>query len=97
MLTRRPRIQLVFGQKIARRGGSNGLIPIQKPSESTAPASLLHLDRCSCLSELLLDGLGFVLGNALFNRLRSTVDQVLGFFQAKARDLAYRLDHIDLI
>ena len=47
--------------------------------------------------ELLLDGLGLVLGRVLLQRLGSAVDQVLGFLQAERSDFAYRLDGVDLV
>src|SRR5438105_3731267 len=62
-----------------------------------AKTALLHFDRSSSIGELLLDGLRFFLGDSLFHRLGSAVDQVLGFFQAQGGDFAYGLDDIDLI
>ena len=56
-------------------------------TSTVAPASV----------NFLLDGLGFVLGNAFFNGLRRAIHQVLGFFQSKTGDFAYRLDNIDLV
>src|SRR2546427_5138861 len=58
---------------------------------------LLDLDRRSHLLELLLDGRGLVLAEALLDHLRRTVHQVLGLLQAEARDLADDLDHVDLL
>ncbi len=59
--------------------------------------ALLHFDNRTGIGELLLDGLGFFLGNALFNVLGGSVDQFLGFFQAQAGDFADGLDHVDLV
>src|ERR1051325_3574925 len=62
-----------------------------------AKTASLYFDRSSSIGKLLLDGLRFFLGDAFFHRLRSAVDQVLGFFQAEGGDFAYCLDDIDLI
>ncbi len=58
---------------------------------------LLDFDFGARVFELLLDGRGFFLVDALFDGLRSAVDEVLGFFQAEARDFANRLDDVDLV
>ena len=64
----------------------------------SAPHSpLFHFDNGARIGELLLDGLGLFLGNALFYALGRSVDQFLGFFQAQAGDFANGLDHIDLV
>lgn len=48
--------------------------------------------------ELLLGGVGRVLGNLLQDGLRSTLDEVLGFLQAEAgNDLTDDLDDLDLL
>src|SRR5665213_201734 len=47
--------------------------------------------------ELLLRSFSVGLGNGFLDRLRRAVDQVLGFLEPKAGDLAYRLDHVDLV
>src|ERR1700733_7658824 len=96
MLTRSCWIQLVFGQKIAGRRQER-LETTSKPVPPPSQRSLLNLDCCPSLGELLLDRLGFVFSDALFDRLRSAIDQVLGFLQTKTRNLAYRLDYVDLI
>src|SRR5579864_2831857 len=44
---------------------------------------LLHFDGSARLGKLLLDRLGFFLRDAFLYRLGSSVDQVLGFFQAQ--------------
>ncbi len=46
----------------------------------------LHFDGRTGISKLLLDGLGFVLRNALFHRLWCAVHQVLGFLQTQASE-----------
>src|ERR1700729_3984614 len=96
MLTRSCWIQLVFGQKIAGRR-RNGLRRPPTPPPPPRQRSLLNLDCRSSLGELFLDGLGFVFPDAFLDRLRSAIDQVLGFLQTKTRNLAYRLDYVDLI
>src|SRR5580700_2733101 len=58
---------------------------------------LLDFDLGARVLELLLDGRGFFLVNALFDGLRSAVDKVLGFFEAEAGDFANRLDDVDLV
>ena len=57
----------------------------------------LHFDNCASLGKLLLNGLGFVLGNAFLDVLGRSIHQFLGFLQAQAGDLADGLDYIDLI
>src|SRR5271156_3237198 len=47
--------------------------------------------------ELLRDGRCVVLRNILLQGLRSAVDQVLGFLQAKSGDFAHSLDGVDLV
>src|ERR1700686_3697366 len=58
---------------------------------------LLYFDNSTGIGELLLDGLRFFLGDALFHVLRGSIHQFLGFFQAQAGDFADGLDYIDLI
>src|SRR6185312_17174812 len=61
-------------------------------------AGLLHVHLRASLFELGLGGVGLVLRDALLDRLRSGIYQLLGFLQAQARDqLAYRLDDVDLV
>ncbi len=43
---------------------------------------LLYINSSARVSKFLLDRLGFVFADTLFYRLRSAIDQVLGFFQA---------------
>jgi len=56
---------------------------------------LLDLDLGTGGLELGLDVLGFVLGHAFLDGLRSAVDQVLGFLEAQAGDGADFLNDID--
>src|SRR5690606_39867563 len=58
---------------------------------------LLQLDLGASGLELLLDLLGFGLGNAFLDRLRSALDQVLGLLQAETGDGAHFLDDLDLL
>src|SRR5690606_30492822 len=59
---------------------------------------LLDGDLGAGLFELGLGSVGSVLGDLLEDRLRSTLDEVLGFLQAQARDeLADDLDDLDLL
>src|SRR5690606_13157298 len=58
---------------------------------------LLQLDLGASAFELSLDLLGLVLGHAFLDRLRSALDQVLGFLEAETGDRAHFLDHVDLL
>src|SRR5210317_1404984 len=58
---------------------------------------LLNLDSSASFLELLHDSVCFFLGNPFLDRGGSAFDQVLGFLQAEARDLAYCLDHRHLL
>src|SRR3989449_4960181 len=60
-------------------------------------SSLLDFDLRPGIAELLRDGLGLGLGYAFLHWLGRTVAQVLGLFQAEARYLADRLDHVYLV
>src|SRR5687767_13367205 len=60
------------------------------------PGDLLQFDGRALLFELFLDGLGLVLGDALFHSTGGAIHQVLGLFQAEAGDFADRLDDLDL-
>src|SRR5439155_433005 len=46
---------------------------------------------------LTLDRVGLVLGDALLDRLRRRVDEVIGLLEAEARDSTDDLDHLDLL
>ena len=59
--------------------------------------SLLDLDGRAGLGQLLLGRLGLLLGDALLHRLGGGVDEVLRLLEAKAGQLADRLDHEDLV
>src|SRR5262249_23189800 len=77
---------------------------VVNPSPSRAersrlrPPGLLAFDFGAGFFQLLLDGLGFLFGNAFLDRFRGGFDQVLGFFQAEAGDdFADDFDHVDLL
>src|SRR5580704_6185562 len=74
-----------------------GILPASGQECPLHTVRLFHLYDCTSLSELLLDGLGFFLGNTFLNVLRRSVDQFLGFFQAQAGHFADGLDHVDLV
>src|SRR5690606_8238255 len=64
-------------------------------SPRAAPASgQIHLG--TRVGELLLDLLGLGLVDAFLD-LAASLDQILGFLQAKAGDRAHFLDHVDLV
>ena len=58
---------------------------------------LLDLDLCASFLELGGDLLGFVLGDAFLEVLRSAVDEFLGFLQAQAGQSTDDLDDSDLV
>src|SRR6266404_6759517 len=58
---------------------------------------LLDLDFGAGVFELLLDGRGLVLVHAFLDSLGCAINEVLGFFQAQARDFADRLNDVDLV
>src|SRR3954471_891203 len=60
-------------------------------------AVLLHFDAGALLFQLGLDRVRFVLRHAGLHGLRRTVDEILRFLQAQARDLTDDLDHLDLL
>src|ERR671912_758304 len=67
---------------------------------STKPAagSRLHdLDLRAHVLELLADRLGLFLVDAFLQRLGRALDEVLGFLQPEAGDLADDLDDLDLV
>src|ERR1700674_1853577 len=70
---------------------------VRPPDRPRRLWQLLDLHLGASLFELLLYGSGFVLIDAFFDGLGSAVDEVLGFFQAEARDFADRLDDVDLV
>src|SRR5208282_3081536 len=75
---------------------NEGEAPSRQPAGGWRYERLFHFDDSASLGKLLLDGLGFVLGNAFFDVLRRSIHQFLGFLQAQAGDLADGLDYIDL-
>ncbi len=80
----------VFGSYAARAG--------RRPSRPREETVLLDGDLGAGLFELGLGSLGSVLVDLLEDRLRSTLDEVLGFLQAQAGDdLADDLDDLDLL
>src|SRR5438067_13290447 len=64
---------------------------------SAKTCALLDLDFGAGLLELCLDRVGLLLGDALLDRLRSRVDEVLRLLEAEAGDRAHDLDHLDLL
>src|SRR6266478_216557 len=58
---------------------------------------LLDLDLGAGVFELLLDGRSLVLVHAFLDGLGCAIHEVLGFFQAQARDFADRLNDVDLV
>ena len=58
---------------------------------------LFEFDRSASAFKFGLDFLGIRLGNTFLDRLGSTFNQILGFFQAKTGDGANFLDHVDLL
>src|SRR4051794_9661298 len=59
--------------------------------------TLLDLDASAGFLELALDRVGLVAGDAVLDRLRGRIDQVLRLLEAEARDRADDLDHLDLL
>src|SRR5262245_55641850 len=57
---------------------------------------LLDFDFCATLLELFLHGVGFFFRDTSLDWLRRTLDQVLGFLQAEACELAHDLDDLNL-
>src|SRR5919197_3337878 len=80
-----------------RRGEGVGTPPPKGEGASGRwTESLLDLGAGAGVLQLLQDALGLFAVDTLLDRLWRLVDQVLGFFQAKPRDLADDLDHADL-
>src|SRR4051812_45879857 len=85
---------------------SPGVLPVRQRRGGDAPVGappprdvlvLLEGDRRAGALEGRLRLLGGVLRGLLQNRLRRTVDEVLGLLQAEARDRAHLLDDLDLL
>src|ERR1700746_1631936 len=53
--------------------------------------------RAAGILQLLLCCFGIGLVNAFLDRLRRAVDDVLRFLESQTRELAHRLDHVDLV
>src|SRR6266446_634906 len=58
---------------------------------------LLNFYGSAHVHKFLLDRRSFILTDALFDWLRSAIDQVLGFLQPETGDLANSLDHVNLV
>src|SRR5213592_798508 len=58
---------------------------------------LLDLDRAASFLELSLDRVGLLAGDALLDRARCPVDEILRLLEAEIRDRADDLDHLDLL
>ena len=79
-LTNKPTLSLIRYQ--------NGHLPETRAREAAlqpglarANIYLLDFDSCAGLFKLLLDGLGFFLGNAFLDRLGSSLNKILRFLQ----------------
>src|SRR5690625_6715071 len=59
--------------------------------------SSLDLDSGAGLLELLLELVCLLLGDSFLDRLRRTLDQILGLLEAEAGDGANLLDDVDLL
>ena len=69
-------------------------------AKTTSPQGntrLLDFDLGACVFELLLERFGISLGNAFLDRLRSAIDQILGFLQAQAGSGTDDLDDLNLL
>src|SRR5712691_6758805 len=75
---------------------TNSLSPWAGWGGDQSPSPLLDLGAGACVLQLLQDGFGLFAVDALLDRLGRLVDQVLGFLEAQAGDLAHDLDHADL-
>ena len=67
------------------------------PPVSPTRARLLELDRGARVLELALAFSASSFDAFSSDRLGGAVDEVLGLFQAQARQLAHDLDHLDLL
>src|SRR6185369_3880359 len=64
---------------------------------SAARVTLGDFDRRAGVGELLLDLRGLILGQPLLHDLGNALDEILGLLEAEVRDLADRLDDVDLV
>src|SRR5690606_23275483 len=88
------------GAEVSTRSGSADLRRAPAgpgATRSRTHCGLLHLDGSALLLELRLDLLGLFLRHAFLDGLGRVVDEVLGFLQAQAGQLAHDLDHLDLL
>src|SRR6202451_1005060 len=92
-----PRMRKEGSKSLQRKRFETAFTPGGQECPPHTEPDLLDFDHRASVRKLLLDGLGFLFGNALFYRLGRSVDQLLGFFQAQAGDFADSLDHIDLV
>src|ERR1700680_4758157 len=63
----------------------------------TLLTALFHFDFGAGIFKLFLDGGGFVLVHAFFDRFRRAVNEVLGFLQSEAGDFANRFDDVNFV
>ncbi|KFM83840.1 hypothetical protein DJ90_5575 [Paenibacillus macerans] len=56
---------------------------------------LFYFYSCACFFQFCFDAVCFFFAHFFFQRLRSVVYQVFGFFQAEARDFANHFDNVD--
>jgi hypothetical protein len=75
--------------KHKRAGGKN-----RQPTHKTR---LLDFDLGACVFQLLLEGFCVSLGNAFLDRLRSAINQILGFLEAQAGNCTDDLDDFNLL
>src|SRR5665213_264215 len=82
------------------------LTPLPVKRKSPAPlreqgfridSKLLNFQFRARFFELCDDSISFRFGNTALNRLRGSVNQILGFFQAQSGDFADNLDYADLV
>src|SRR5262245_35404470 len=60
-------------------------------------AALLNFDGGAGFGKFLLDVLGFVFGNALFDRLRGAFNKILSFLETQTGNFADDFDDADLV
>src|ERR1700685_2871542 len=92
-----PRMRKEGSKSLQRKRFETAFTPGGQECPPHTEPDLLDFDHRASVRKLLLDGLGFLFGNALFYRLGRSVNQLLGFFQAQAGDFADSLDHVDLV